>query len=169
VADAVAVGEIVGAHALRGMVRVRAYQPPASSLAAGRTVLLEHAGVRRALRVLGAARQGRGLVLLALEGVGDRDGAEGLVGARVLVRAADLPSLAAGEFYYHEVVGFLVETIAGEPLGTIAGTFATGTNDVWIVRQGGREQLIPVIADVVRAIDRPARRVVIDPLPGLLD
>ena len=48
-------------------------------------------------------------------------------------------------------------------------TFSTGLNDVWVVEAGEREWLIPVIADVVRAIDRAARRIVIEPIPGLLD
>ena len=56
-----------------------------------------------------------------------------------------------------------------DALGTIASTFSTGTNDVWVVRGPDREHLIPVIADVVRTIDASARRVVIEPLPGLLD
>ena len=51
----------------------------------------------------------------------------------------------------------------------VAETFATGLNDVWVVRGTGREYLIPVIADVVREIDRDARRIVIEPMPGLLD
>ena len=66
-------------------------------------------------------------------------------------------------------VGFRVETVDGRALGEVAETFATGLNDVWVVRGTGREYLIPVIADVVRGIDRDARRILIDPLPGLLD
>jgi 16S rRNA processing protein RimM len=168
-APAVAVGEIVGAHALKGLVRVRAYQPPAPSLHAGAPVVIEHADARREATVRAAAPHGRGLVLVQFDGVEDRDAAEALVGARVLVRAADLPAADEGEFYYHEVTGFSVETTAGEPLGRIAETFTTGLNDVWVVRDGEREQLIPVIADVVRTLDRAAGRVVIEPLPGLLD
>jgi hypothetical protein len=38
-----------------------------------------------------------------------------------------------------------------------------------VVRDGRREYLIPVIADVVRTFDRDAGRVVIVPMPGLLD
>ncbi|HTD26624.1 MAG TPA: ribosome maturation factor RimM, partial [Candidatus Elarobacter sp.] len=79
------------------------------------------------------------------------------------------PPPAEDEFYYHEVVGFRVETTGGESLGAVAETFPTGLNDVWVVRGGGREHLIPVVADVVRAIDRATRRIVIEPLPGLLD
>src|SRR2546426_7474856 len=85
--EALAVGEIVGAHALRGLLRVRAYQPPAPSLVPGRRVLIETAGSCREAEVLSAAPHGRGLVLMALAGVEGRTAAEALVGARVLVRA----------------------------------------------------------------------------------
>jgi 16S rRNA processing protein RimM len=149
-------------------VRVRAYQPPAPSLAAGRRVLIEHAGARREVEIHSVTPHGRGL-LMALGGVEGRTAAEALAGARLLVRTADLPPPAADEFYYYEVVGFRVETTSGEPLGAVAETMTTGLNDVWVVRGGAREHLIPVTDEVVRAIDRDARRIVIEPLPGLLD
>jgi 16S rRNA processing protein RimM len=167
--ELVAVGEIVAAHALRGQVRLRAYQPPAPSLRAGAEVVLERDDLRRTLRVLSAAPHARGQVLVTLEGVADRTAAEALVRARVLVPAAALPPLEEGEFYYHEIEGFRVHTVDGRALGSVVETFSTGANDVWVVRGTGREYLIPVIADVVTEIDRTGRRIVIDPLPGLLD
>jgi 16S rRNA processing protein RimM len=168
-AEVVAVGDIVGAHALRGWVRVRPHHMPAPSLAVGRMVLLEQDGVRREARVTHAAPHGRGLVLLGLEGLGDRTAAEALRGAVVLVRRADLPALDDDEYWYDEVVGFDVETLDGVVVGRVAGVMYNGLHDVLEVRAGDRELLIPVVADVVRAIDRAARRVRIDPLPGLLD
>jgi 16S rRNA processing protein RimM len=116
-----------------------------------------------------AAPHGRGLLLVTLAGCDDRNAAEALTGFRVLVDAEALPPPAEDEFYWHEVIGLRVETTAGAPVGTIAECFATGANDVWVVRDGAREHLIPVIADVVRTIDRAGGRVVIEPLPGLLD
>ena len=148
---------------------MRAYQPPAPSLVTGVTVVLERADMRREIRVISAAPHGRGLVLLELEGITDRTAAEALLRARVLVPATALPPLEAHEFYYHEIEGFRVETTDGRHLGEVAETFATGLNDVLVVRGTGREYLIPVIADVVKTIDRDARRIVIEPLPGLLD
>jgi len=167
--DTLPVGQIVSAHALRGAVRVRPYQPPAPSLRAGRTVVLDVAGTRREATIRSAAPHARGLVLVELDGVATREAAEALRGARILVRSADLPEVAADEFYWHEVRGFRVETTDGITLGEVAETLATGLNDVWSVRDGTREHLIPVIADVVETIDRAARRIVIRPLPGLLD
>jgi 16S rRNA processing protein RimM len=131
-------------------------------------VLLERDGAWLATTIVRAARHGRGM-LVALAGVHDRTAATALTGMRLLVRAADLPATAPGEFYHHELHGFAMTTTDGRALGTIAETFSTGTNDVWVVRDGGREHLIPIIADVVREIDRAGRRVVIEAMPGLLD
>ncbi len=166
--ETVAVGDIVAAHGLRGLVRIRVYQPPAPSLVAGHVVTLEQHGARRQARLLSAGLHGRSLVLAAFDGVEDRTTAEALVGARVYIAAADLPPTQEGEFYYHEVVGFRVVTTEGRELGHIVNTFSTGLNDVWTV-QGEREYLIPVIADVVRTLDREQRTVTVYPMAGLLD
>src|SRR2546427_12092392 len=102
----VAVGEIVGAHALRGWLRLRAYQPPAPSLVPGRRVLIAQAGAFRELEVRSAAPHGRGPVLLALAGGDDPRAAEAPVGARGPVPATGLPPPAEGELSCHEVGGF---------------------------------------------------------------
>ena len=167
--DAVAVGEVIGAHALRGWLRVKPYQPSAPSLTPGRRVFLERDGAWRAATVRHAGAHGRGLLLLGLDDVADRAAAEALRGATLLVRRADLPAIDEDEYYHHEVVGFAVETVDGHEVGVIAGVVSNGLHDVWEVRAGDREYLIPVVTDVVRAIDRAGRRVRIDPLPGLLD
>src|SRR5262249_59595559 len=115
------------------------------------------------------APRGGALPPPAVGGTTARGAAEPCRGATLLAPPADLPALAADEFYHHEVVGFAVATVDGDALGVVESTLATGLNDVWVVRApNGREHLIPVITDVVRTIDRAARRIVIDPLPGLL-
>lgn len=165
---AVEVGTLGSPHGLRGQLRFWPHQPGAPSLAPARPILLERDGRWLAATVEAIADHGRAM-RLGLGGVGDRDAAAALTGMRVLVRQQDLPAVGADEFYHHELHGFAVVTTDGRALGTIEETFATGLNDVWIVRGGGREHLIPIIADVVREIDRAGRRVVIEPMPGLLD
>jgi 16S rRNA processing protein RimM len=167
-ATAVAVGTLGSPHGLRGQSKLWPYQPGAPSLTAGRPILLERDGTWLATTIVTVAPHGRGM-LVTLDGVADRAGAARLTGMRVLVRAADLPAPDAGEFYHHELHGFAMATTDGRALGTIAETFSTGLNDVWVVRGERGELLIPIIADVVREIDRAGRRVVIEPMPGLLD
>lgn len=165
---AVEVARVTGAHALRGLLRIRAHDPDAPALQPGTRILMEHGGVWSHAEVTSLAAHGAGL-LLGLAGVDDRTAAEALRGARLLVPRDQLPPPAEDEFYHFEVEGFAVETVDGTAVGTIAETMDNGLHDVWTVRDGEREHLIPVVADVVRTIDRAGRRVVIEPLPGLLD
>ena len=76
---------------------------------------------------------------------------------------------APGEFYYYEAIGCEVATTDGRRLGVIEEVIATGANDVWVVRDGAVEVLVPVIENVVKSIDLEARRMVVEAVPGLLD
>ena len=165
---AIVVGQLGSPHGLRGQLRMRAHQPGAPSLEPGLEVLLARENTWLAATIAAIAAHGRSM-LITFVGIDDRTAAQRLTGMRVLVREADLPKPDEGEFYPHELHGFAMTTTDGRALGTIAETFSTGLNDVWIVRDGPREHLIPIIADVVREIDHDGRRVVIEPMPGLLD
>jgi 16S rRNA processing protein RimM len=170
---AIAVGRVSAAHALGGLLRVRPFNADGDTFVPGRRVFLkgsnDHDGAWQEARIVTAAAHGRSDLLVRLEGIDDRTAAEALRGATILVDPDDLPPLEEDEFYHHEIVGFRVETDAGEVLGEVVETMSTGLNDVWVVQGGAREYLIPVIDDVVREIDRPGRRIVIAPMPGLLE
>lgn len=164
------IARVVGAHGLLGQLRVRPFNFPPPSLTPGRRLVIDGPSIQHEGVVTSAGAHGRGLLLVAVSGITDRTAAEACRGATLLVAAADLPELAEDEFYHHELVGFAVDTVAGDRIGVVESTLATGLNDVWAVRApDGREHLIPVIRDVVRTIDRAQRRIVIDPLPGLLE
>jgi 16S rRNA processing protein RimM len=110
----------------------------------------------------------RGELRVALEGVEDRDAAEALRGRLVLVEAAELEALSAGEYYGYQIVGCRVESQDGTPVGTVREIWETGGPDLLVVEgQGGREHLLP--AALVREVDVEGQRVVIELLPGLLD
>ncbi len=116
----------------------------------------------------------RGLVLVKFAGCDTRDQAERLRGALMQVPAAELPPLPEGRYYHHQVVGLRVETLDGRVLGRLEEIFSAGPHDVYVVRRrraGWRptEYLIPAVRQVVREIDLAGGRVVIDPIPGLLE
>ena len=164
----VPLGQIVNTHALRGELRVRLYNPSSTSLTAGMRVTLRRAAARQDYRVAGL-RPHRQMILLSLEGCDSIDTAENLVGCELCVRAADLPPAGADEIYHFQLVGLAVETTSGESLGRVAEVMATGSADVCVVRGTGREYLIPLTTEVLKLLDREGGRMVIEPIPGLLD
>ena len=116
-------------------------------------------------RILASRPQGRS-VLLMLEGIEDRRAAEAVRGEELLLPR---PKALPGEdvFYQHDIVGLQVETAGGEALGKVESIFSTGANDVFVVRGERGELLLPAIEDVVKEIDLPGRRVVVELLAGL--
>jgi len=163
------VGRITGAHGLKGALRFRPDNPDSDTLQEVKRVLLEREGQPREFRLTGIAPLNATTRRITLEGVADVNAAESLKGAIVMLATEDVPAAKPGEFYYYEAIGCEVFLSDGSRLGTIEEVFSNGAQDIWVVRDGDREVLVPVIEDVVKAMDFAARRVTIEPIPGLLD
>ena len=164
----IALGHVVGPHATRGELRVRPFNPDSTTLRAGGTVVLRQGQDCEERRVT-AIRRHKRYLLVTLDGCDSMNAAEDLKGREVCVREGDLPDIGPDEIYHYELVGMTVITTTGEDLGTVAEVMGTPSNDICIVRASQREHLIPLIASVVKQIDRVQRRLIIDPVPGLLD
>ncbi|MBI5379769.1 MAG: 16S rRNA processing protein RimM, partial [Nitrospirae bacterium] len=96
------------------------------------------------------------------------EAARSLVGGVIQIPDSEIPPLPEGQFYHFELLGLKVYTVEGAYLGEVTEIFPTGSNDVYVVRDGPRETLIPAIRNVIRVIDLRGKRMVIHPLPGLL-
>lgn len=161
----IAVGVINGVWGVRGHVKVTPMTSNPDRFAAGTTLLVQ--GIPR--KVLDVQFP-RGFPVVLFRGFEGRDAAEALTGEVIEIPESELPVLPEGEYYVHDLVGLTVETRDGEALGTLVEVLRTGSNDVYVVRrEGAKDVLVPAIHDVVLSVDLEARRMVIDPLPGLLE
>jgi 16S rRNA processing protein RimM len=113
-------------------------------------------------------RPHKGSILARLEGIQTKDEAEQLRGRSVLVDPAALPPLPEDEYYEYEIMGMRVVTEQGTVVGEVTDIFPTGSNDVYVVREGENEFLIPALKDVIISIDKKNRTMVIRPTQGLL-
>jgi 16S rRNA processing protein RimM len=161
-------GYVAGPHATRGELRIHQYNTESTTLHVGSTVVLRHGQECEERRVT-AIRPHKHYLLVTLQDCDSMNAAEALKGREVCVREADLPSIGPDEIYHYALVGMAVVTTTGEDIGIVAEVMSTPSNDICVVRTAEREHLIPLIPSIVKQIDREQRRLVIDPLPGLLD
>jgi len=163
------IGKVAKAHGIKGEVKLSPYAEDPTNIPHYRELLfrgvLGQAG-ERFYAVQRCRPQGK-FAILALEGVGDRDTAEALIGAEVWVDREQLPELAADEFYWHDLVGMAVETEEGVALGKVSGLLATGAHDVLVVTGRGREVLIPARDEFI--VEEDGERLVVALPPGLLE
>ncbi len=163
----VVVGRIVGAHGVRGEVKVAPETDFPERLAEfAEVTLLMPDGQLATVGVSGGRLHvGKGTVLLTLQGYPTRTEAQTLKGALVLVRAADSPALPDGQYYEWQIVGLKAVTTDGRDLGAVREVIHTGANDVYATEVC----LLPAISDVIKDVDLAGGRIVVEPLPGLLD
>jgi len=164
----IALGHVVGPHATRGELRVRPFNPDSTTLRAGSTVVLRQ-GQECDERRVTAVRRHKHYLLVTLHACDSMTAAEALTGHEVCVRHTELPAIGPDEIYHFELLGMTVVTAAGDTLGTVTEVMSTPSNDICVVRAAEREHLIPLVDTIVTQIDRAGRRLVVDPLPGLLD
>jgi 16S rRNA processing protein RimM len=114
-----------------------------------------------------APHRGHAEVIIQLTDVTDRDEAEKLRGWLVQVPESEAWKLPRGQYYWHQIIGLRVVTTDGEEIGTVTEILETGANDVYVVKGGGRERLIPAIKQVVKKISPDQGEIVVALLPGL--
>ena len=155
------VGVIAGAHGVRGLVKIKSFtDDPANLTAYG--PLTDESGARRyQVAVTGRAK---GVLLARIEGVGDRDAARALSGARLYVARAALPEPEDEEYYHADLIGLAVEDRAGAPLGRVAAVQNFGAGDILeIERPDQGTLLVPFTKAAVPLVDPAGGRVVVEP------
>lgn len=166
----ITIGVVTAPQGVRGAVRVRPLTDFPERFHGLERVFLWQGPSRLEYRVKRVAEHPRGLLILAFEGVDDRELAEELRGAEVQLPREEAVPLSEGEYYVFDLIGSAVELAGGERIGELVDVLTTGANDVYVVRgEDGRELLIPAVRQFVTAIDTDAGRIVIEPIPGLLD
>lgn len=166
------VGAIVAAQGVRGEVRVQPLTDFPERLSVPGDRILRRAGSREEPHKLLSGRPlpGKNLFICSFEGITDRNAAEGLVGSTILIPPDARPSLAEGEFWLPDLLNadvYLQET--GEQVGMVKDFIRSGQDLLVIQLKTGAEVLIPFVHALVPEVDVAARRVVIQPIPGLLD
>jgi len=161
------VGEIVGIYGVKGVVKVRSHFDEDSIYRSGTRVFIEDARGRRSSHSIEWARAHKRLLLVALENIFRKESAEALVGARILAERELLPEPEEGEYYWSDLIGLSVHSTDGQYLGRLEDIIATGSNDVFVVRDGDRETLLPALERVVKEIDIEQGRMRVDVPDGL--
>ena len=165
------VGRLVKAHGLKGALKLELYtdnperrfvpgaeftlQVPEASPWHGKSITV------REYRVM------NGNPVVFIDGVDDRQGAEGLVRAILWIdQDADEPEDNA--WYDHQLVGLDVvreDTV----IGKVVRVEHMPAQDLLIIKASEREVMVPFVEAIVPSVDIAAGRVTVTPPPGLFE
>lgn len=172
------VGRTGRPHGIRGDLKVVPETDDPNRFASLQRVFLGASPETAVERAVGTVRfqypKGRTVVLLSLGGVETPEAAGSLRGLNVYAHEDDLPALADGEAFLHNLAGLAVWRLddEGEPvesLGVVRDLYDGAQLLFAVAREGRPDVLLPDVEEFVVAVDLPGRRLLVRPPDGLFD
>ncbi len=164
------VGQVIGAHGLRGELKVRLLTDDPHRFAQLKRVFVGLEDEDPVAWILQSYRIHKNYALLQLEGCDDRTTVQTLTGLLIQVPREEAIPLEEDEYFEHQILGLSVWTVDGSHLGTVDEIIYTGAHEVYVIQDSGaaqREILIPAIRDVVLEVDLDAGRLIVELPEGL--
>ena len=144
------VGKVTRAHGLMGEVRVQPWADSPEFLCQFKTLYVDktHWPIQ-----VERARVHKNMVILKLNGITDVNGALALRNAILYIDRADA-NLPEGSFFLADLMGIEVrDAKSGVVLGKIADVLTLPANNVYVVRGGEREWMIPAVDEFIAEIN----------------
>jgi 16S rRNA processing protein RimM len=158
--DRVLLGAVIGAHGVRGEVKVKSFTEFPEDLHAYGDLMTENGRVV----VIAQLRPTTGDEAIArFEGIDTREAAEALKGQGLYVLRSALPDPEPGEYYQHDLIGLKVEDPDGAALGKVSGLHNFGAGDMLEIESAaGEKSYVPFTDEFVPVVDVAAGRIVAD-------
>ncbi|HVZ68195.1 MAG TPA: ribosome maturation factor RimM [Rhizomicrobium sp.] len=155
----VLLGAVIGAHGLKGEVKVKTFTHSPETFGGYGPL---HTEDGRRFTVTHARSNKPGEAIVRFAEIAGRDAAESLKGTELFVSRNALPAVKDEEFYHADLIGLRAEDEEGRMLGTVAALHNFGASDVIeIARDNGDSVLLPFTREVVPVIEIEAGRVII--------
>ena len=141
-------GQIVNTHGVQGEVKIVPWCDSPEFLCQFDVLYIDGQPVR-----IRSSRIHKGNVLATLEGVSDVNAAMRLKGKKVSIDRTGV-ELPDGRHFLADLMGLEVrDAETGDVLGTIHDILTPPAHEVYVVRGGGKEYMIPAVDEFVKEID----------------
>jgi 16S rRNA processing protein RimM len=165
----ITIGKAVKPFGVRGEMKIEPLTDfPERFKKLGRVYLVSPAGKKVSSEVRSVRYAGKAIYLL-FSGYGSPEQARALNGWLIKIPEEEALPPPEGSYYWFELIGMEVFSESGEKLGKIADIIETGSNDVYVVKQGRKEVYIPATKEIVKQVDRKTKRMVIHLMDGLME
>ena len=144
--DFLEVGKITNTHGIMGEVRVEPWADSPDFLCKFKTL---YVGKTQWPIQVERARVHKNMAIIKFEGITDMNGALAMKNQVLYIARKDV-DLPAGHFFLADLIGLEVrEADSGNVLGHIAEVLTPPANNVYVVKGGARDLLIPAVPDFV--------------------
>lgn len=168
-ADLVTIGKIERPFGVKGAVKVRSLSDVPGRFEHLSAVSVMDARGQTVDRTVTHVRRAGPAYIMQFEGITTPEDAATLRGALIQIARCD-PSARRGDALYEcDLIGMTVVDEAGHDLGLVETIWELPGHQVFVVKQGNQEVLIPAVKDFVTAVDLAQKRMTVRSVEGLIE
>ena len=161
-------GQIVNTFGIKGMVKIKPFTENVEQFEELEKIYIKNKNGKKEYQIE-EVKYHKGMVLIKFKGIENPEDADLLRGSYVLIDRKDAKPLEEGTYYIVDLLGLEVYTDEGILLGNVDDIFNTGSNDVYVIKDGlGKQVLLPGIPDVIKNVDIENKRITVHIIPGLM-
>ena len=158
------VGQIVNSYGIKGFLKVVPLVDTIEQFKSFKKLYIQN---KEELEVE-EIKFSKNLVLVKVKGIDTIEEALKYKNLYLYAKREDI-KLEEGAHFIVDLIGLEVYTEEGELLGTLKEVLQPGANDVYVVENEDKKQiLLPVIPDVVKNIDIPNKKIIVHLINGLI-
>lgn len=156
-----AIGKLCRPHGISGEILLEVITDFPERIRSGKTLFI---GEKHQPHKISGVRPHQENLLIHFEDINLREDVSHITNLIAYVKANEIPPLATGKHYFHEIIGMAVFDEAENELGLVTEILETGANDVYVVRpENGKELLLPAIPDVIQKVDLENKKLIVRP------
>lgn len=167
--DWIPFAKVTKTHGLRGELKLYPFMTNLELCQEGRHIWLGEDESRTARFQVQSLRGSHASPIIKFDKCDSIEAAKVLCGLTIFVQKKELKKLPKGVYYWFEITGLKVYDEQGQFHGTVMEIIETGSNDVYVVKKGEKEILLPAIEWIVKSIDLKQKKLVFHLVEGLIE
>ena len=109
------------------------------------------------------------LLRIKFEDVDSEQDADALIKSELYLPLEFLPKLEDDKFYFHEIIGFMVEDVNFGKVGIVKSVNDSTAQALFEIDRDGIEILIPMNDDFIKKVDKKKKTILVETPEGLID
>lgn len=175
--DLIELGAVQDAQGLQGFIKIRPHATDPVALLSSKEIWLSLIA-RRSNAIpsvdeqislkqykVKQSKMHSGTVVMSLDGITNRDQAEALKGARILIAREAFPKIESDAYYWVDLIGCIVSNLQGEILGEVIDVSDNGAHGIIAIGDANTKkvtQLVPFVKELIHNVDLQSRLITLD-------
>lgn len=162
----IVVGKIVNTHGIKGDIKIYPYTTDMERFSILKKAYI---GQDKLSVEIENIKYHKGMILLKLKGFNNINEVLKFKDEFIFVDELNKVKLPKDNYFIYELIDCKVFDLDGNSLGYIKDVLQNSSNDIYIIKDKDKEYLIPAVKEFIKEVNIVEKKVIIDPIEGMIE